>query len=456
MTGTVIEDNEICCGHRSGIETAGGFSDLIIRNNDIHNFSGLPGDDPDALKYGNSILMIRGSGDKTDCNGLGPVNITIENNEIYNCEKNAIYTGPINQHVNITENNLHDNGWDGIRVDLIGNYWNPDFDPNPGPYTCLGGSTNVNAHYNNIYNNGNGTQVIGTPTNGFILDAECNWWGDDSGPQHASNPYSTGGTVSDNMDFIPWLDAPYPDGTCVGEPGIGVDDDWNYWSNSPHMYNINDGNVGINTDDPQAQLDVNGSLRVQGSTQQYLFFVNAATEHIGIGTNVPEHYLHVVGTQSEMIKISGSNYPQYVMESSKAGAHEWSFFGADTGWFLRDITNKANPFGVLNDTPHQSLVLYPTVLEVNHKANDYDFRVKSTGNSYMLFVDASENTIGIGTNNPSSTLDVAGDIEIGSSNAFYFGDPETDGTWRIIRNGSNLEFQLRESGGWTTKDSITP
>ncbi|RKZ31851.1 hypothetical protein DRQ36_00465, partial [bacterium] len=57
---------------------------------------------------------------------------------------------------------------------------------------------------------------------------------------------------------------------------------------------------------------------------------------------------------------------------------------------------------------------------------------------------------------PSSKLDVDGDIEVGDADAFYFGDPNTDGTWRIIRVGNNLEFQRRESGVWNTKDTMTP
>ena len=39
------------------------------------------------------------------------------------------------------------------------------------------------------------------------LDAENNWWGDASGPTHASNPGGTGDAVSDNVDYDPWLGA---------------------------------------------------------------------------------------------------------------------------------------------------------------------------------------------------------------------------------------------------------
>jgi len=224
MAGTVIEDNEICGSHRSGIETAGGFSGLTIRDNTIYGNSG-PGDTPD-LKYGNGILMIRGSGDREICNGYGPVDVTIEGNDIFGNEDHGIYMGPNNEGITIVGNDIHDNGSDAVRVDLIGNYWNPDFDPEPGPYTCLAGSQNVTVSSNNIENNGAGVQVIGTPDNGFVLDATCNWWGDASGPYDPtgttevppctddptteSNADGLGDSVSDNVDYCPWLVSFWP------------------------------------------------------------------------------------------------------------------------------------------------------------------------------------------------------------------------------------------------------
>ena len=45
--------------------------------------------------------------------------------------------------------------------------------------------------------------------------ATGNWWGDLSGPTHPSNPAGTGDTVSDNVDFSYWLEAPPP--ICTSE-----------------------------------------------------------------------------------------------------------------------------------------------------------------------------------------------------------------------------------------------
>jgi hypothetical protein len=39
---------------------------------------------------------------------------------------------------------------------------------------------------------------------------------------------------------------------------------------------------------------------------------------------------------------------------------------------------------------------------------------------------------------------------------FYFGDPNTDGSWRIYFDGTDLLVQVRESGSWTTQAQFTP
>ncbi len=201
MSGTVIEDNEIYGSHRSGIETAGGFSGLTIRNNKIYGNSGNSVDDEaQMLKYGTGILMIRGSGDRTS-DGYGPEDILIEGNEIYSNEKNGIYTGPIASNITITGNDIHDNGWDSIMLDLEGQYWNPTFDSGSGPFPYYDGLSNIVANFNNITGNGEyGARVNGIPANDFVLDATNNWWG----------TKAKGGIkqmVSENVDYDPWIGA---------------------------------------------------------------------------------------------------------------------------------------------------------------------------------------------------------------------------------------------------------
>jgi hypothetical protein len=53
-----------------------------------------------------------------------------------------------------------------------------------------------------------------------------------------------------------------------------------------------------------------------------------------------------------------------------------------------------------------------------------------------------------------SFVETTSDVQIPSDNAFYFGDKDIDGSWRIIRSGNNLLFQQRVSGSWVTKDTM--
>ncbi|MDZ7263929.1 MAG: right-handed parallel beta-helix repeat-containing protein [candidate division KSB1 bacterium] len=225
MAGTVIEDNEICGAHRSGIETAGGFSNLTIRGNKIYNQSSTNGGSSDPnLKYGHGILLVRGASDKmADAeHAYGPVNLTIEDNDIYDNEKSGIYMDARNTNYTITGNDIYNNGYDGIMLDLQGLYWNGTFEPQPDPpdkYAIYNGTSNIVVNNNNIYGNGDGNdygvEVRGIPTNGFIMDAKRNWWGDASGPYdnktlpgtpNYNNPSGTGDAVSSYVDYQPWSD----------------------------------------------------------------------------------------------------------------------------------------------------------------------------------------------------------------------------------------------------------
>jgi hypothetical protein len=46
-------------------------------------------------------------------------------------------------------------------------------------------------------------------------------------------------------------------------------------------------------------------------------------------------------------------------------------------------------------------------------------------------------------------------VGVGAAEFFYLGAAAADGTWRIARNGNNLEFQRRESGAYVTKQVVS-
>ena len=71
---------------------------------------------------------------------------------------------------------------------------------------CVYDDGNLTANFNNIA----GNDLLGLYNSAMEeVDATNNWWGDASGPHHpTTNPSGIGNEVSDNVDFVPWLDSP--------------------------------------------------------------------------------------------------------------------------------------------------------------------------------------------------------------------------------------------------------
>lgn len=68
-----------------------------------------------------------------------------------------------------------------------------------GSSTAFPVATRINN--NNFADNAHGLIWEGAA----LLNAEYNWWGDESGPQHSGNPSGLGDPVSGNVDYSPWL-----------------------------------------------------------------------------------------------------------------------------------------------------------------------------------------------------------------------------------------------------------
>ncbi len=75
--------------------------------------------------------------------------------------------------------------------------------------------------------------------------------------------------------------------------------------------------------------------------------------------------------------------------------------------------------------------------------------------SNKLYISNSETTTPLIKGDFSTNkLELNADLYIQPSQAFYFGNEQTDGSWRIIRNGDNLLFQRLEVGTWVTKETM--
>tara|TARA_Y100000310_G_scaffold338794_1_gene429490 strand:+ start:594 stop:2195 length:1602 start_codon:yes stop_codon:yes gene_type:complete len=92
----------------------------------------------------------------------------------------------------------------------------------------------------------------------------------------------------------------------------------------------------------------------------------------------------------------------------------------------------------------------------NELSGDNDFRVEGNGNANLLFCDAGEDRVGIGTSAPQNTLHVAGDAEFrtsvgdGAEDRFYFrvGGGSDDSELRMFNSGESQTLHL-DTGGIT-------
>lgn len=188
------------------------------------------------------------------------------------------------------------------------------------------------------------------------------------------------------------------------------------------------------------ETGANYDFRIEGDTDGYLFFVDASTNRVGIGTNIPQHHLHVLGASvderivSQTTNTSGMAY--VTARTGPASAPDQQISLAAFGAAVAGTTmGYANADAVMINTAVASrmfiisnssapIIIGPKGTEVltldgytfgmvhNESAADLDARFEGTTNANLLFVDASANSVGIGTNTPSSIVQINGSMSL--------------------------------------------
>ncbi len=212
--------------------------------------------------------------------------------------------------------------------------------------------------------------------------------------------------------------------------------------------------VGISTTNPQAKLHVKGSNLI--TTPSWLGPTNITVGGYFDNSNVDQNLTNkfavsglvpvasVSGTLSAAVHgnmiTSDPNNPVSLAGAALAGSRNQ---GEKYLYGVHGIISAANAPGWLDaNSGFFGAALYGSVEAVTPPHQRIYAGYFEGAKSYFGA------NVGIGTTNPSSALDVVGDVELASNNAFYLGDPNTDGSWRIIRSGNNLVFQSRKSGAW--------
>lgn len=196
---------------------------------------------------------------------------------------------------------------------------------------------------------------------------------------------------------------------------------------------------------------VDSDFRIEGDTDQNLFFLDASADRVGIGTNTPGNKLQVVNTgsgtavqiqsaagtfaaQRFSANASPSNITVAKSRNATPGSHTIVNNGDDLGSFLVQGSDGTGfiPAGSLvvtvdgtpgtNDMPAKmSLNTTPdgtaAVVErlmiradgnmvFNETGVDADVRIEGDTDANLFFLDASTDSIAIGNNAPTSWLDL--------------------------------------------------
>jgi hypothetical protein len=242
-----------------------------------------------------------------------------------------------------------------------------------------------------------------------------------------------------------------------GEVGIGTSNP--YAKLDVRGSALFDGDVGIGTSSPTAELDVRGGavfnesggnhdFRIEGDGDANLFFADASTDRVGIGTTNPVNAkLDVRGNSATAIYGSSTNSYGIIGGSSRSSmagvlgealsSLSWGVYGYNpyggvavrgwssggwAGYFVGDVYASGN-IGIGEDTPSSKLEVDGTIeasgLKLNATGNEgsiescdqiigyNDLRFYGNPGSVDLMIE-SGGDVGVGTWTPAYQLDVAG------------------------------------------------
>ena len=254
-------------------------------------------------------------------------------------------------------------------------------------------------------------------------------------------------------------------------------------------------------------------FRVASDTNGYALFVDAGNSFVGINQSAPSFNLDVntsaASDTTPSMRVGDGSRSFYIQPNLGTA----SFYNAAVGWsaYVNSVANTIvlpsgrNTYGgavaaaeydgslifysynaggtgassILSSSVERLRIGSGTELVINNEGNDYDFRVESDTNSHMLWVDAGNNKVSIGTSltptEPANFRAYTGihtsgrvissllDIYYGGSGRTFTVSNGSNGTIAYIsftamnQNGARVEtyFFYNAGGNWTYTPAIS-
>ena len=193
-----------------------------------------------------------------------------------------------------------------------------------------------------------------------------------------------------------------------------------------------------------------GVLSVSGSTAETLITAKSdsltnAFEVAGNGnTNVAGQLSASLGITGSDVALISDTPNLFLSNSAGTGLGFVGYNTSDNLLLQNNVTNKHIVFKTSDaGTMKEGLRINGAVPEVvvNEGSDSLvNFRVESNSNTHMIFVDGSENTVGVNTSNPSHTLEVTGSFLLsGSARSSYTVRP-TAGAYSVADTDNVVIF----------------